>query len=114
MRVHVHGCTVNFQQMLDARTRFPQVLEHWDASWTLTYLATYVKGLMSEPDPGLIPPDYAHGTRLDHSAMERAAGVDPPGYDLRPKKTSNKILAEIVHERCLGACSVCVSRSERR
>ena len=121
---------VNFSILLDGTTSMPQVLEYWDAEWDLRTLVQYVKDLLIDPNlrypsvcgrglwskhisvkltalvtshrnlfPSLLPADYAQGTRHDQEA-EGFNHSQPRGYDLREKRGSARVLAEVVHLFC--------------
>ena len=90
---------LNMSILLDGTTSMPQVMAYWDAEWNLRTLLSYVRDLLVEPNLSLLPADYAQGTRHD----QEAAGFDhsnPRGYDLRQKKGSARVLAEVVHLFC--------------
>mmetsp|Transcript_36872 Transcript_36872/g.99192 ORF Transcript_36872/g.99192 Transcript_36872/m.99192 type:complete len:437 (+) Transcript_36872:462-1772(+) len=90
---------VNFSILLDGTTSMPQVLEYWDAEWDLRTLVQYVKDLLIDPNLSLLPADYAQGTRHDQEA-EGFNHSQPRGYDLREKRGSARVLAEVVHLFC--------------
>lgn len=89
---------LNMSILLNGRTALPQLLQDWDAEWTVRSLLQYVWHVLHEPDPELLPEHTRHAAVQEHhhGAAHADAAFDhltPPGFDLREKPTAARVHA---------------------
>ena len=83
---------LNFEIAMAGNTQLPQLMKTWTAANDLRWLYTRVADLLRTPEPDLVPPNPEADVMTDDPGTK---GSQPPGYDARAKRKSDRFAAEL-------------------
>ncbi|KAK7250173.1 hypothetical protein SO694_00006557 [Aureococcus anophagefferens] len=85
----------NFDIAMAGNTQLPQLMATWDAAKDLRWLYGRIYELLRNPEPNLVPPEKRPEAALADSELDEDGTSQPPGYDMRTKRNSDRFAAEL-------------------
>ena len=85
----------NFDIAMAGNTQLPQLMATWDAAKDLRWLYGRIYELLRNPEPNLVPPEKRPEAALADLELDEDGTSQPPGYDMRTKRNSDRFAAEL-------------------